>query len=502
MDRMACVDLPAFPLQLLIREHPDWKSHPAVVVDHDKPQGVVLWSNDRARQFRILPGMRYATGLSIAGELRAGVISQAVIDSHIESITRALWSLTPGVEPSPEFPGVFWLDAEGLVPLYPSLEEWVTRVRRELETEGFYSNIAVGFTRFGTFAGAKSVRSQKVFARTEDEVSFARSVPIDRLDFAPKLRETLYKLGIRKLGAFLDLPAAGLRRRFGEEAHQLHQLAGGEGWGGLEARAPEVPLVYEVLLDQPEGDSDRLLAHVELHLRSLASLVVKRFELIASVTIDLLLDDGSKRRDELRPAEATLDLAQLLHLVRLRWETVSFPTGVIEIQIEVQSVGGTTRQETLFGTNSGASFDDRPRRDLDAADRALAQVRAQFGDKSVGRVSVEEGHLPEARYDWQPFRKLTDPQPREVAIRPLVRRVHWSPIPLPPRSRHEPDGWMLSKLSDGPVEEVIGPHIVTGGWWVREVSRAYYYVRTRNDRWFWIYHDLVRRRWFVQGEVE
>ena len=54
----------------------------------------------------------------------------------------------------------------------------------------------------------------------------------------------------------------------------------------------------------------------------------------------------------------------------------------------------------------------------------------------------------------------------------------------------------------GPVEEVIGPHVVSGGWWIREISRDYYYVRTRSGRWLWIYNDRRRRRWFLQGEVE
>ena len=35
MDQTACIDLPAFPLQLLLRKHPDWREHPAGVVEAD-----------------------------------------------------------------------------------------------------------------------------------------------------------------------------------------------------------------------------------------------------------------------------------------------------------------------------------------------------------------------------------------------------------------------------------------------------------------------------------
>ena len=85
MDRMACVNLPALPLQILLRIHPDWRGQPAAVVDRDKPQGVIQWVNERARASRILPGMRYAAGLALAHELRAGVVTDAVIAEGVET---------------------------------------------------------------------------------------------------------------------------------------------------------------------------------------------------------------------------------------------------------------------------------------------------------------------------------------------------------------------------------------------------------------------------------
>ena len=116
------------------------------------------------------------------------------------------------------------------------------------------------------------------------------------------------------------------------------------------------------------------------------------------------------------------------------------------------------------------------------------------------RISRKRG------FSWELFQRFSPPQPTEPAARPLLRRFYNPPIALPFRERHEPDGWLISGMADGPVEEVIGPHIVSGGWWTREtareVSRAYHYVRTRSGRWLWIYRDLKRRRWFLHGEVQ
>jgi protein ImuB len=111
VDRLACVDLPVLPLQLLLRQHPDWRRQPAAVVDRDKAQGTLLWVNEAARQKRILPGMRYATALSLTHELRAATIEPAEIEKARRRILVDLQCFSAGVEPSAEEPGVFWMDA-------------------------------------------------------------------------------------------------------------------------------------------------------------------------------------------------------------------------------------------------------------------------------------------------------------------------------------------------------------------------------------------------------
>jgi hypothetical protein len=46
-QRLACIDVPALPLQLLLKKRGDWTSHPAAVVDRDAPQGKLLWVTER-----------------------------------------------------------------------------------------------------------------------------------------------------------------------------------------------------------------------------------------------------------------------------------------------------------------------------------------------------------------------------------------------------------------------------------------------------------------------
>ena len=156
MDRMACVDVPALPLQILLRRHPDWESLPVAIVDRDKPLGIIRWVNENARRVQILPGMRYATALSLSRDLRAGVVADTEIAEYVGRLTRWLWRFSPGIEPSSREPGVFWIDASGLCPLYTSLQEWALEVRDNLRQAGFESVVGIGFSRFSSYAAARS----------------------------------------------------------------------------------------------------------------------------------------------------------------------------------------------------------------------------------------------------------------------------------------------------------------------------------------------------------
>ena len=95
MNRILCVDVPALPLQMLLRAHPDWVLRAVVVVNEDAPQGVVLWLNDAARRAGIRKGLRYAAALGFCAELRAGVVDAKRIAACIGELVDQLRRFPP-----------------------------------------------------------------------------------------------------------------------------------------------------------------------------------------------------------------------------------------------------------------------------------------------------------------------------------------------------------------------------------------------------------------------
>jgi len=357
---------------------------------------------------------------------------------------------------------------------------------------GFQAHVAVGFSRFATYAVARATKGVVVFDQSEAEQTHARAIRIDCLDFHPKLCATLHKLGVDRLGQFMALPAAGIRRRFGAEAFEFYRLARGGTHQGLQASPPSEPLERALVLEHPDADLERLLPALEVMLGELLTQLAETRRLLASVRLCLRLDDGGEVDEVLTPAAPTRDEVQLLSLIRLRLQGLRLSSGVTDLHVEVQGVRSTDRQLGLF---------ERPVRDLSAARRALARLRAEFGDEVVVRACPREGHMPEAQFSWERFEQLLAPRPCTARADPLVRRYYPAAVPLALAPFDAPTGWQIHP-EDGPIEGLVGPYVVSGGWWLREVARDYYYALTRSGRWLWIYRDRSRQRWFLQGEVE
>ncbi len=495
MPRMACVDLPAFALQLLQRRRPDWREFPVAVVDSDRPQGLVLQVNQRARARRILPGMRYGAALALARDLRAAAVPQDEVDRAVAALVRRLGYFTPHVEPASNEPGVFWLDASGLEMLHDSLGQWAGLIRTELKREHYAPSIAVGFGRFGTYAIARARHGVTVLQRPQDECRATRNAPLDRLGIEPATRDALARLGVSTVGALVDLPVEEIAKRFGPELQRLHRQATGALDLPVQPTQPETPAMERLWFDHPESDVPRLIVAIERSLGPVLRMLGERRQAATELLVGFRFESTGDHLETVRPAEPTLDPVLLLDLVRLRLEALrKLPDRVVELILIGRGVAATTEQMRLF--------QERPRRDLAAASRALARVRAGLGDAAVVRAELREGHLPEGSFTWEPLERIGEAKPRENAEGTLVRRLYTRPRPLPPRPRLEPDGWLPRGIADGPVVRVTGPFVVSGGWWQREVHREYLFAETQRGELLWIFYDRMRRRWFQQGSVE
>jgi len=527
VDRAACVDVPALPLQLLRRQQPDWADAPVVVVTDDRPQAEVQWVDEHARRSRIRPGMSYAAAQALDARVRAGVIPPEQVDEAIERIAARLSDFSPRIEAAARprtpqqqvegAPGVFWVDPSGMVPLFTSFEHWGHGIRRALEALGLQSTVVVGYQRYRCYALCQVSRGVRVLDDPQLESRAADAVPLDRLSVPARVRAGLDRLEIRTLGQLRRLPAADLRARFGEAAAHLHACTGG-GWAPLRPRPLVEPVCSTKAVEPPDDDRTRLLFLVKSMLHDGMVELASRSQAMTALHLRLLLDHEAPHDERLEPARPTLDEPMVVDLVRLRLDSAQLAAPVEGIELTLDGVEAPPGQLALFRTQA--------RRDLDAAGRALARLRAWLGPEAVTRAQLRAAHLPEARFAWEPIAtigfprpELVDPAPAPVPVpgpgllrsvsagepagglppARLVRRRLARPQRLPPPPRHQPEAWLGTR---GPVVAMRGPFRTSGGWWVRTVERDYYFVETQGGEILWVFYDRVRRGWYLQGWVD
>ncbi len=516
---LACVVLPHFPLQLLGRRMPDCLENPAVVVAEDRPQGLVREVNRLARTARILPGMRYAAALTLCADLRAGVVEARDEALAAMELSELLRQFSPRVEPSSEEPGVFWLDTAGLTTLWPDLQVWAHAVADALRTAQMRAAVVVGYARFAAYAVARHFHGVHVIDSPERQASLVGRVQLASLGAAlglpPATRDALALLGIHTLGQFLALPAEGLRERHGEPVWSLYQRANDRLAEPLRPHLPAQPLELARDITPPDDQRDRLLFVAKGLLVELLRRVADQRQSVAVLHLRLELErpHRDRKRDDpgyreaapvvdmaVRAAEPTLYEPQWLDLLRIRLDATRLPACAERMTLRAETQPATASQLRLWQLLAEAG--GLTRRDLTKGGEALAQLRAALGDDAVVVASLQPCHLPEAQVRLLPAQTLCSPKPPEPAPQQqLVRRLRSSPLRLPTRPKREPDGWLLSDWRMGAVVRLWGPFRLSGGWWVRQVQRDYYYALTERGDLLWVFYDEVRRLWFQTGEV-
>ncbi|MDE0445785.1 MAG: hypothetical protein OXH96_03855 [Spirochaetaceae bacterium] len=547
MPPTACVDVGALPLQLLLRRHPGWKRQPVAVVSEDKPLGTVTAVNRRARAAGVRVGMRYAAALSLVSHLHAGTISPAELATGVRLIRERLLTISPRVEWGGSGwadPGVFWLEAAGLRRHYPSGDALADTIGRLLRSAGLVAAVVLGHTRLGTCLLAQESVARGgcrplVVADADGERAAIATLPLDRLPLEPAARDLLEKLGVATVEHFLRLPYAELLRRFGAPVAELSRTACAPSLP-VQGHDTPPPLLQRRRLTYRASDAERLLRHCRVLLDRLLDRLQQGTRAVAELQLQLLLEDGSRRHELIRPASPTRRRRLLLDLLALRLRALDLTAGVEELALDARHTPLPAGQGELFRTSQG--------RDPAAGAAALAGIRAEFGDAAVACAVLQESHLPEAQYRWQPVGTLPAPRPPTVTAPgvPLIRRVLARPQEIAvtggrPRTRRRPrycgpflvsSGWWYASAGTPsgatrhgslPAGHVRGNHVrydcgpagggdcgpagggdcgSAGGGPAAPADRAYYLIGSAGGALEWIYYDRLVHRWYRQGWVE
>lgn len=482
---IACVDVPALPLQLLRRTHPEGESKPLAVVEEDHPQARILWLDEVAARHGVRTGMRYAAALQLCRDLRAAPIPRATIDEAEAELVRMLQTFSPRVERDAERTGVFWLDPSGLGSLFGPLERWAEAIHRALTAQRLNGAVVVGFARLPTWAIARTRKGAFILESPREEARLAGRTPLALLEIPPEIRDALALLGITTLRGFLALPRGDVGVRFGPRAGELSALFADAMRPPMQPALADEPVLVEAELDPPDDDLGRLLFCIKGGLHALMSELSQRSLALRALLLTLALERAAPISERIEPARATRDALAVLELVRLRLSSIVLPARVERLVLEAEAARLDGTQLALFAGR---------RHDPEAAARGIARLRASFGEGAVTRAALRDSWIPEEAFSWEPADDVDVPRGvREPSEGMLVRRVLLQPSELPTDKDGRP-------RTTPPIEAMTGPYRLQGGFWRGELARDYFYAERKDGALLWIYRD--RRRWFLQGFLD
>jgi protein ImuB len=279
----ACIFIPDFPAQAIIRFEPALRACPVAVLSGRPPLQKVMAINERARQMGVDTG---ATKSQLeAWEI---LVLRARSESQEASAHAALLdcaqSFSPEIEDTAQ--GTAILNLDGLAPLLGPLPKIARDIAQRVVQMGLEANIAVASNPDAALLAARGFSGVTLISDGH-EAERLGDLPVDVLlesfssDPAQAARwvETFDRWGIRKLRALSALPEVPLIERLGQQGLRLQKLARGTASRSLRLLEPpqifaeSVDLEYPIVLLEPLAFLlNRMLEQVcaRLHARALA----------------------------------------------------------------------------------------------------------------------------------------------------------------------------------------------------------------------------------------
>lgn len=310
----ACIFVPDFPLEAIVRTEPELRSQAMAVLEGKPPLQKVFALNENARRASIELGM---TKLQVEActDLVLRSRSQLQEAAAHAALLDCAQSFSPRVEDTAS--DTLLLDLAGLESLFGPLPKIAREVACRAADLGLEANVAVASNADTAMVAARGFSGVTVIPVGE-EADRLGNLPLDVLfgglsdphhkDGAERLLETLHRWGIRNLRSLAALPEIAISERLGQEGVRLQQLARGATSRTLVPFDP--PLVFQeaVELEYPLVLLEPLAFLLQRMLNQLCARLAARALAAQELRLKMELENGWQSEDgEIRTLSAALN---------------------------------------------------------------------------------------------------------------------------------------------------------------------------------------------------
>lgn len=396
-----------------------------------------------------------------------------------------------------DLPDGIMLDSSGCSHLWGDEATYLKHILGKLTESGYQCNGSISDTIGASWAIARFGKKSPIILPNEQYNALLNLPPI-ALRLEQIIYQRLHKLGLDKIGKFIQMPRSVLRRRFGEE--MLLKL--GQALGTEEETIKPMIIVppYEERLPclEPVRTKPAIEIAIERLLEKLCTRLANDGLGIRSAILKGYRLDGKITETVIGTNQPSHHIKHLLQLFELKIAQIEPALGIeLFILTATKTDPMPLHQEKLWSGKPGL------------ADQNLAQLLDRLAGK-IGPQAIKR-YIPQAHY-W-PERSLrpaisleeksdthwqkVNPRPMEMLRKPEPVEVT-APIPdYPPMNFRYKDELHLIRKADGPER-------IEREWWMEKGEhRDYYILEDEKGRRYWIFrsghYSEEKSSWFIHG---
>jgi len=408
MTAFACIFVPDFPVEALLRAEPDLRAQALAVLEGKAPLQTVFALNEMARHSGVSAGM---TKLQV--EACSDLVLRPRSLLQEAAAHAALLDCAQSFSPRVEDAGcdTVLLDLAGMEPLFGPLPKIARDVARRAFALGLEANVAVASNPDTAVLAAYGFSGVTVIPDGKEAEQLG-NLPLDVLFTGGhnlQILEVLERWGIRNFHALAALPEIALSERLGQGGIRLQQLA--RGCSSRSLVPVEPPLVFEeaIELEYPLMLLEPLAFLLARLLDQLCARLGARALSTQELGLDLTLEtapDHIATGAPARPVEYSsrtqarqnfhrtlrlpvplLDPKVFLKLLQL--DLNAHPPGapIVKIHLSAEPVRPRAVQSGLFLP---------PFPEPEKLELTLARIAGIVGENKVGSLQLLDTHRPEA----------------------------------------------------------------------------------------------------------
>ena len=324
-------------------------------------------------------------------------------------------------------------------------------------------------------------------------------LPVGLLASARNRLAELEAASLRRIAQLLELPRAGLARRFGQALLDELDRALGRLPDPRAHHAPVLRFSERLVLLARADSSPALAPAIAILVDRLCQQLRILHRSARCLVLDIAHDDHPETRIVVRLASTAWQPERLLPVLNERLARLALPEPATALRLECLEL-------EMAGPASDRLFPD-PASIAGELSVLLERLQARLGPGQVQCLHALAEDRPEAA--WRASNAIVAPpgRPLRPAPGPPVGASRHASLPRPL--------WLLERPlalgechghphRDGPLQLLGGPERIESGWWDDlPVRRDYFVAADPLDRLLWIYREWPREglagAWFLHG---